>query len=369
MGKIFRSPVRFRKVTAETGPGTVWNPVPPKAGRIAGTGREGTVLSRAGKRIHFNSLGWAARRKSPGKGQWMRILQGMETGPRAGRPPLPGAMALKLLFLPPWRTVRCPGWIWKPVGAGGKAERSEQMKKSLVAVFVGVLLWFGVSNATGVGKITIYNVSDFIAPFYVQLGDIILYLLFGTLIYTTGIFVYHLHVFQECRKSLNGKSEGVRNLVRNLFRKEPEAESAGEAARADRLWETVRTEKDSPYGEVFQGLSEEDLKSRQDFVHALEVRVGDMTAQKKQVLSFYNYISITAPTLGFLGTAVGMVAIFDDVGVAGAEQLAADLKIALITTVVGLGIRFVALFCKTFLESLQDDLSIVMVNELKEMLA
>jgi biopolymer transport protein ExbB/TolQ len=57
------------------------------------------------------------------------------------------------------------------------------------------------------------------------------------------------------------------------------------------------------------------------------------------------------------------------VGVASAEQLGADLKIALITTVVGLGIRFVALFCKTFLESVQDDLSIVMVNELKEMLA
>ena len=243
------------------------------------------------------------------------------------------------------------------------------MKKSLVAVFVGVMLWFAVSNATGVGKVTIYNVSDFIAPFYVQLGDIILYLLFGTLIYTTGIFIYHLHAGAQSRKSLNGKSDGVRTVVRNLFRGEPEAGETVEEARADRLWETVKTEKGSPYGEVFHGLSDEDLKSKQDFVHALEVRVGDITAQKKQILSFYNYISITAPTLGFLGTAVGMVAIFDDVGVAGAEQLAADLKIALITTVVGLGIRFVALFCKTFLESMQDDLSIVMVNELKEMLA
>ena len=243
------------------------------------------------------------------------------------------------------------------------------MKKSLVAVFFGVMVWFAVSNATGVGKVTIYNVSDFISPFYVQLGDIILYLLFGTLIYTTGIFVYHLHSFQQSRKSLNGKSDGVRSVVRNLFRGGPEPDGPGDETRADRLWKTVEKENDSPYEEVFHGLSEEDLKSKQDFVHALEVRVGDMTAQKKQVLSFYNYISITAPTLGFLGTAVGMVAIFDDVGVASAEQLGADLKIALITTVVGLGIRFVALFCKTFLESVQDDMSIVMVNELKEMLA
>jgi len=243
------------------------------------------------------------------------------------------------------------------------------MKKSLIAVFLGVMLWFAVSNATGVGKVTIYSVSDFIAPFYVQLGDIILYLLFGTLIYTTGIFVYHLHTLQQSRKSLNGKSDGVRSVVRSLFRGDPESEESRDEKRADQLWKTVEREKDSPYEEVFHGLSEEDLKSKQDFVHALEVRVGDMTEQKKQVLSFYNYISITAPTLGFLGTAVGMVAIFDDVGVAGAEQLGADLKIALITTVVGLGIRFVALFCKTFLESVQDDLSIVMVNELKEMLA
>ena len=243
------------------------------------------------------------------------------------------------------------------------------MKKSLVAVFVGVLLWFALSNSTGVGRVTIYNVSDFIAPFYVQLGDIILYLLFGTMIYTTGIFVYHLYTLQQSRKSLNGKSDRVRNVVRNLFRATADPEESREEPRADKLWETVQAEKDSPYGEVFHGLSEEDLKSKQDFIHALEVRVGDMTAQRKQILSFYNYLSITAPTLGFLGTAVGMVAIFDDVGVAGAEQLGADLKIALITTVVGLGIRFVALFCKTFLESVQDDLSILMVNELKEMLA
>ncbi len=243
------------------------------------------------------------------------------------------------------------------------------MKKSLVAVFVGVMLWFAVSNATGVGKVTIYNVSDFIAPFYVQLGDIILYLLFGTLIYTTGIFLYHLHTFQQSRKSLNGKSDRVRAVVRSLFGSAAEPKEPCEENWAEKLWQTVRTEKDSPYGEIFQGLSEEDLKSKQDFVHALEVRVGDMNVQRKQILAFYNYMSITAPTLGFLGTAVGMVAIFDDVGVAGAEQLAADLKIALITTVVGLGIRFVALFCKTILESLQDDLSMVMVKELKEMLA
>jgi biopolymer transport protein ExbB/TolQ len=243
------------------------------------------------------------------------------------------------------------------------------MKKSLVAVFIGVMLWFALSNTTGVGKVTIYTVSDFIAPFYVQLGDIILYLLFGTLIYTTGIFLYHLYTSRQSRKSLNGKSDRVRAIIRSLFGSDPAPEESGDEKWADKLWHTVQAEKDSPYGEVFQGLSEEDLKSKQDFVHALEVRVGDITAQKKQVLSFYNYISITAPTLGFLGTAVGMVAIFDDVGVAGAEQLAADLKIALITTVVGLGIRFVALFCKTILESMQEDLSIVMVTELKEMLA
>ncbi len=244
------------------------------------------------------------------------------------------------------------------------------MKKSLVAVFLGVMIWFAVGNATGIGKITIYNVSDFISPFYEQLGDIILYLLFGTLIYTTGIFLYHLHTVQATKKAINGKAEKARKMIRQLFREDRDPAASENRKPTEELWKVlVQEEKDSPYGEVFAGLGEEDLKSRQEFVQAFEVRVNDMAYQKKQVLSFYNYISITAPTLGFLGTAVGMVAIFDDVGVAGAEQLGGDLKIALITTVVGLGIRFVALFCKTILESLQDDISSAMVTDLKEMLA
>lgn len=243
------------------------------------------------------------------------------------------------------------------------------MKKSLVAVFLGVLVWFVISDTTGVGKVTIYNVSDFIAPFYVQLGDIILYLLFGTMIYTTGIFLYHLYAVQQSKRALNGSSDGMRKVLRQLFRVSPEGEPPVADDRGERLWEVVAEKTNSPYAEVLQGMSDEDLKSKQDFVHACEVRVGDLFVQKKQVLSFYNYIGITAPTLGFLGTAVGMVAIFDDVGVAGAEQLAGDLKIALITTVVGLGIRFVALFCKTFLESLQDDLSMLVVRDLKECVA
>jgi len=146
-----------------------------------------------------------------------------------------------------------------------------------------VMLWFALSNTTGVGKVTIYTVSDFIAPFYVQLGDIILYLLFGTLIYTTGIFLYHMHTSRQSRKSLNGKSDKVRAIVRSLFGRDPAPEGSGDEKWADKLWHTVQAEKDSAYGEVLQGLSEEDLKSKQDFVHALEVRVGDITAQNLQV--------------------------------------------------------------------------------------
>jgi len=242
------------------------------------------------------------------------------------------------------------------------------MKKALVAVFLGVIVWFVISNMTGIGKVTIYNVSDFISPFYVQLGDIILYLLFGTLIYTTGIFLFHVYKYKHARKGLNGKGEKLRRLVQQLLMGKPLPEEGIQGSKADRLWDEMKNQEDTPYTEVFHGLCEEDFKSKQDFINACEFRVQEMSAQEKRVLSFYNYIGITAPTLGFLGTAVGMVAIFDDVGVAGAEQLGADLKIALITTVMGLAIRFFALFCKTFLESLQDDLSISMVSDLKEIL-
>ncbi len=242
------------------------------------------------------------------------------------------------------------------------------MKKAMFFVFTGVVAWFCISNSTGIGKMSIYTVSDFIAPFYVQLGDIILYLLFGTLIYTSGIFIFHIYSFQQCRKVLKAMYGDIRKTIRGLFRAEEKSEDAGSENRAQRLWQIAKTDQNSMYKELFQGLGEDDLKSRQDFIQACEIRLHDISSQKKQAFSFYNYISITAPTLGFLGTAVGMVAIFDDVGKAGAEQMAADLKIALITTVVGLSIRFLALFCKTFLDSFQEDLSIAITTDLKEML-
>ena len=244
------------------------------------------------------------------------------------------------------------------------------MKKSMVAVFLGVLVWFVISDATGVGRISIYTVSDFISPFYVQLGDIILYLLFATAIYTTGIFIYHLHTHGQEKKDLQSRFESIRNTVRKLLLGEQASrEESPQEPRSEALWNTAKRDTTSMYSDIFLGLGEEDLRSKQDFLNACEIRVQDISAQKKRVLSFYNYISVTAPTLGFLGTAVGMVAIFDDVGVAGAQQLGADLKIALITTVVGLAIRFAALFCKTILESLEDDLSLAVVSDLKEILA
>ncbi len=242
------------------------------------------------------------------------------------------------------------------------------MKKAMCFVFFGVLVWFCISNATGIAKISIYTVSDFIAPFYVQLGDIILYLLFGTLIYTSGIFIFHLYSFQQCRKVLKSMYADIRKTIRGLFKTAEIPEDAVSETKAQRLWHLAKSDQDSLYKDLFQGLGEDDLKSRQDFLQACEIRLHDISSQRKQAFSFYNYISITAPTLGFLGTAVGMVAIFDDVGKAGAEQMAADLKIALITTVVGLSIRFLALFCKTFLDSFQEDLSIAITTDLKEML-
>ena len=243
------------------------------------------------------------------------------------------------------------------------------MKKAMLTVFLGVLIWFVVSNATGAGQITIYNVSDFISPFYVQMGDVILYLLFGAVVYTTGIFFYHLYSMSQEKKVLNGNYKGIKETVKKLLLGDTSSEEEAFSGRSDRLWNVVKDDKDSLYKEIFQAINEEDLKSKQDFLNACEVRVQDLTCQKKRDLTFYNYIGITAPTLGFLGTAVGMVAIFDDVGVAGAEQLGADLKIALITTVAGLAIRFFALFCKTILESLQEDLSEAVIVDLKEILA
>ncbi|HHN74334.1 MAG TPA: MotA/TolQ/ExbB proton channel family protein, partial [Acidobacteria bacterium] len=71
----------------------------------------------------------------------------------------------------------------------------------------------------------------------------------------------------------------------------------------------------------------------------------------KRNLVFLSFASVVSPALGFLGTAVGMVAAFYEISIQDSvtpADLALSIQIALITTVIGLVLKTLAMLLKTF---------------------
>ena len=71
----------------------------------------------------------------------------------------------------------------------------------------------------------------------------------------------------------------------------------------------------------------------------------------KRNLMFLSFSSVVSPALGFLGTAVGMVAAFYEISIKDTvtpSDLALSIQIALITTVIGLILKTLAMVLKTF---------------------
>ncbi len=87
-------------------------------------------------------------------------------------------------------------------------------------------------------------------------------------------------------------------------------------------------------GKVWQGIQDEEFD------------------RVKRNLMYFALASVLSPALGFLGTAVGMVAAFYEISTQDQvtpAMLATSIQIALITTVVGLVIKTVSMMLKTML--------------------
>ncbi|GAB4369299.1 MAG: hypothetical protein Kow0062_03100 [Acidobacteriota bacterium] len=70
----------------------------------------------------------------------------------------------------------------------------------------------------------------------------------------------------------------------------------------------------------------------------------------KRNLMYFSLASVLAPALGFLGTAVGMVAAFYEISqrdTVTPAALATSIQIALITTVIGLVVKTISMMLKT----------------------
>lgn len=115
-----------------------------------------------------------------------------------------------------------------------------------------------------------------------------------------------------------------------------------------------------PVASVFyQGLDRYD-EGMEDIEKAVVSYGGVQTARLESNMSWIGFCIAVAPSLGFLGTVVGMVQAFDDIEKAGDISptiVAGGMKVALITTVTGLIVAIILQLFYSYLVSKIDSLT------------
>ena len=134
-----------------------------------------------------------------------------------------------------------------------------------------------------------------------------------------------------------------------------DALKSGNVEKAKELCRNTR----GPVASIFyQGLDRFDEKI-EDIDKAVVAYGGVQTARMESNMSWIGFFIATAPSLGFLGTVVGMVVAFDDIEKAGNISptiVAGGMKLALITTVTGLIVAIILQLFYSYLISKIDSL-------------
>jgi biopolymer transport protein ExbB len=129
----------------------------------------------------------------------------------------------------------------------------------------------------------------------------------------------------------------------------------GNVEKAKELCRNTR----GPVASIFyQGLDRFD-ENIEDIDKAVVAYGGVQTARMEANMSWIGFFIAAAPSLGFLGTVVGMVIAFDDIEKAGNISptiVAGGMKVALITTVTGLIVALILQLFYSYLISKIDSL-------------
>ena len=150
---------------------------------------------------------------------------------------------------------------------------------------------------------------------------------------------------------LNLATTNTKKLLEDL----EAAISTGDVEKAKDICRNTR----GPVASVFyQGLLRYD--SNIDEIEKAVVSYGGVqTARLETKMSWLAFCIAVAPSLGFLGTVVGMVKAFDDIEQAGDISptiVAGGMKVALITTVTGLIVAIILQVFYSYLISKVDSL-------------
>jgi len=134
-----------------------------------------------------------------------------------------------------------------------------------------------------------------------------------------------------------------------------DALKSGNVEKAKELCRSTR----GPVASIFyQGLDRYD-EAVEDIDKAVVAYGGVQSARMEANMSWIGFFIAVAPSLGFLGTVVGMVQAFDAIAVAGdisPTVVASGMKVALITTVTGLIVAIVLQIFYSYLVSKIDSM-------------
>jgi biopolymer transport protein ExbB len=134
-----------------------------------------------------------------------------------------------------------------------------------------------------------------------------------------------------------------------------DALKGGNVEKAKELGRNTR----GPVASIFyQGLEQYD-ENIEDIDKAVVAYGGVQSARMEANMSWIGFFIAVAPSLGFLGTVVGMVMAFDEIETAGNISptiVAGGMKVALITTITGLIVAIVLQVFYSYLVSRIDSL-------------
>lgn len=111
------------------------------------------------------------------------------------------------------------------------------------------------------------------------------------------------------------------------------------------------------FASLIRRLSIDHFSSRDTLMGFFRSIMDDEFTRVRRNLMYFNLTSVIAPAFGFLGTAIGMVACFYEISIkqfVTPGDLAQSIQLALITTVLGLIIKVIAMLFQTVIVRMID---------------
>ncbi len=210
----------------------------------------------------------------------------------------------------------------------------------LVAISLSAIALVTISAVRGEGMIE--GLARVITRFVVPINTLIMFGFAVIVSLTIGIFL-HYYLF-ELRDRYIYNAERARKLTRTMVE--------GGASGEERLAAARKLAEDDTtlFGQIFRRYINENGFAAPRPGKVWQAIQDEEFDRVKRNLMYFSLASVISPAIGFLGTAVGMVAAFYEISIQDTvtpADLATSIQIALITTVVGLVIKTISMLLKT----------------------